>query len=519
MTERYDVIVIGSGLGGLTAAALLARAGCRTLLLERNSSVGGAASTYKSGDLVIEAALHETSDPRDPADPKHRILSRAGVLDTLEWIPTGSLYEVRGGAIGAPFILPDGFSAARHALNDRFPSARDNIAAMLADMERVTAAFGILGQDRQSGNVFKNTREKLAAYLKLAPLARGWRRSLGEELARAFGDNEAIKCALAANLIYYHDDPDALWWTFFAIAQGEFLASGSCFVRGGSQRLSNALARAIKRAGGEVRLRRTVNEIRLDADGRASGVVHVDRKGGDRTLAHAPVIIANAAPAVLTTMLPRSSRERFWSTFTDRKLSISLFSATFGLSVRPATLGFRSYSTMLLPAWMQKLSDYRLNAGLLADPPGERMPLMAVVDYSAIDSGLGGPPYPVSVAGVDRFAHWAALDKEAHDFRREQWRRAILAAIDREFPGFAAHVVASVFNTAHSMKIYLNAPDGAVYGFAPLVPARPIWHGGDCSIRTPIPGFYLASSYAGAGGFTGALMAASTAVDRILAES
>ncbi len=121
MAEPYDVIVIGSGLGGLTAAALLARAGRKTLLIERSHGVGGAASTYKAGDLIVEASLHETSDPRDPIDPKHHVLARAGVLDEVEWVPTRSLYEVRGGPVGAPFVLPESFAAARDALTERFP--------------------------------------------------------------------------------------------------------------------------------------------------------------------------------------------------------------------------------------------------------------------------------------------------------------------------------------------------------------------------------------------------------------
>ena len=49
MVDCYDVIVIGAGLGGLTAAAKLARAGSKALLVERNYGIGGAASTYKSG--------------------------------------------------------------------------------------------------------------------------------------------------------------------------------------------------------------------------------------------------------------------------------------------------------------------------------------------------------------------------------------------------------------------------------------------------------------------------------------
>src|SRR5262249_21567805 len=146
---------------------------------------------------------------------------------------------------------------------------------------------------------------------KLRPLAHVWRRSLGDVLARAFGADEAIKCALAANLAYYHDDPDTLWWVFFALAQGGFLGSGSCFIRGGSQRLSSALARAVKAAGGDVGVRRRAVAIRLERNGRAAGVTHTDRRGENANEHAAPVIVANAAPAAIADMLPEPARTAF----------------------------------------------------------------------------------------------------------------------------------------------------------------------------------------------------------------
>ena len=57
MTNDYDVIVIGGGLGGLTAAALTAQAGRRTLLIERNHEIGGAASSYQVGNLFVYLLL------------------------------------------------------------------------------------------------------------------------------------------------------------------------------------------------------------------------------------------------------------------------------------------------------------------------------------------------------------------------------------------------------------------------------------------------------------------------------
>jgi phytoene dehydrogenase-like protein len=504
MAARYDIVVIGSGLGGLTAGALLSKAGCKTLLIERNHSIGGAATTYKVGDLVVEGSLHETSDPHHPLDPKNQILDRLGVLDNLTWVPTGPLYEARGGPLDAPFVLPESFGAVRAALLDRFPAVQAGTEAVLGDMERIAVGLGTLSRGREA---FRKPRDGFAALAKLASLLRDWRQPLGAVFDRAFASNEAIKCALAANLAYYHDDPDTLWWALFAVAQGGYLLSGGRYIRGGSQRLSHALARVIQQSGGEILRGRAACQIRLDGTGRCRSLVHTARNGSDAVEVEASTIVSNAAPAVIATMLPDTARARFLNAYSGQRLSISLLSATFGLSVSPVELGFKSYSTVLFPSWMKKLSDYRRCAELLQGQPGKDMPVMTIVNYSAIDSGLGGPPYPLSMVCTDRLVNWIDLDKPGYDAKREQWRTAIVSAIDAEFPGFAARVVTSQLNTARSMADFLNAPGGAVYGFAPLPPAGPIWRGAGRSPETPIDGLILASSYAGSGGFTGAILA------------
>jgi phytoene dehydrogenase-like protein len=214
----YDVVVIGAGLGGLTAGAVLARAGRKVLVIERSNSVGGAASSYKVGDLFVEGSLHETSDPHDPRDPKHDVLTRAGVLDAVTWIPGDALYEARGGPLDRPFVLPDNFAAARRALTERFPEVRAGIDRLLGEMEEIAAAPDALARGR-------------------AAFPSDWDLSLSQKLDGVFGDNEAVKCALAANLCYYHDDPATLWWIHFAATQGSYLLNGGRYVRGGSQRL------------------------------------------------------------------------------------------------------------------------------------------------------------------------------------------------------------------------------------------------------------------------------------------
>ncbi|MDB5486109.1 MAG: dependent oxidoreductase [Tardiphaga sp.] len=473
----YDVVVIGAGLGGLATAAILTKAGRKVLVIERSNSVGGAASSYKVGDLFVEGSLHETSDPHDPRDPKHDVLTRAGVLDTVTFVPAGALYEARGGPLDTPFVLPDNFEAASAALATRFPDQREPVAQLFAQMRAVIA-----------GDTTDATL------------------SLQDKLDDLFGDDEPIKCALAANLAYYHDDPATLAWTHFATAQGRYLASGGRYVQGGSQRLSSALARIVMRGGGEVALRRVVTSVDVEAN----TVTHSAKDGSDPKTLGYERLVSNAAPATLAALLGGGAGRTLMDSYADQSPSISLFALTLGLSKPPRAFGFTGYSTQLLPTWLRRLADFKAGTTLMKDEPGDRMPPLSIVDYAAIDSGVPAPPYVLSIFGPDHLSNWDESDMDAYRDKRGRWQDAIVAALDGVYPGVKDAIVASSFNSALSVRQYLNAPNGAVYGFAPSPGAPPP------SPKTVLPRLYLSSAYAGGGGYTGVLQSAGLCADLIL---
>jgi phytoene dehydrogenase-like protein len=490
---RYDVVIVGAGLGGLTAGAILAREGRKVLVIERSNSVGGAASSYKSGELFVEGSLHETSDPHHSQDPKHDVLTRAGVIDKVTWVPSGAFYQARGGPLPQPFLMPDNFDAARQALTERFPEARKGIDQLLGEMQGIVDAMATISQGKDA------PEDPSETLLKLLPDAGDWPLSLSQKLDRVFGDNEAIKCVLAANLSYFHDDPTTMWWIYFAFAQGCYLQGGGRYVQGGSQRLSSALARAIKQAGGEALVRRVVKD------------------GSDPKTVECLRIVGNAAPAALEPLMAADAAERLSQSYARQTPSASLFALTLGLSKPPREFGVSTYSTQLLPPWMKQFSDYGQGAALMAEEPGERMPPMSVVDYAAIDSGVPTPPYVLSVLGPDLLSNWDSSDLDAYREKRGRWQAAIVRYLSSHYPGLGDAVVASSFNSALSVRQYLNAPDGAVYGFAPTPPSS-IRQNPFRSPRTAIPGFYLASAYAGFGGYTGVIQSAGACADMILRE-
>ena len=95
MPRNYDVIVIGAGLGGLSAATYLAREGLDVLLLERHVVPGGYATSFVRGRYEFEVALHELSGIGTPdrRGGLYRYLDYLGVASKVEFINIPNLYR------------------------------------------------------------------------------------------------------------------------------------------------------------------------------------------------------------------------------------------------------------------------------------------------------------------------------------------------------------------------------------------------------------------------------------------
>jgi all-trans-retinol 13,14-reductase len=439
MARRLDAIVIGSGIGGLVAGALLAGAGRRVLVLEKNASLGGAAGTYRSGPVVVEASLHEL-DGLDADDPKLPTLRALGLTESLEFVEVGDLYEVRSPLLGEPFVLPADPERARAALSTRFPR---HAGALPGYFERMAGIrrFASLALSHQDDRLWWMRNAPRLPGLSRPYLSHA-RRSLGDVTGSLFGGDEAVKLALSANLQYFADDPARLWFPFYALGQGSYHAGGGHYVRGGSTRLVDALVARIRDGGGLVEPGRRVSRIVL-ADGRVAGVEHEEsggaRHGGVRE--EAPVVLAGPAPHALASLLPEPAARAFRKRYGGRPLSLSLWTISLGFDRRPSEFGVRSYSTWIYPDWLRSLHELPRSADLIAADPGERTPHFILADYSSIDSGLPGPPFAGSIGGLDRVSTWEDLSREEDLERRRRWTDRIIAALDQEFPGIAGSVV------------------------------------------------------------------------------
>ncbi len=497
MSRNFDAIAIGSGLGGLTAAALFARAGHKVLVLERNEGFGGAATVYHHGALAIEASLHEI-DGLDAGDPKRPILRALGLDRDIPFVDVGALHEVRSPLFEKPFVMPQGFDAALAATEAHFPRQAKGVEQYFERIDAVRQAVSMMSDHQDDRSWWLRNAPTLP--WRLWPLIRDRHATLSEVLGRLFGNNEAVKLALASNLGYYTDDPDTMPFIHFAVPQASYLAGGGHYIRGGSQVLSDRLVAIIREAGGEVEAGREVVTILLDGNG-AHGVRHRARKTGDVREELAPIIFGNAAPTVLAAMLPDDKRATFMSRYQGRRPSISLWTMSLGLNRHSHEFGVRHYSTSVLPSWLTTLSGFRDAAAVLGEDSQSRITPYGFVAYDQIDSGLNTDgPYLAALVGLDRIQNWTGLTAEAKHARKERWMDRIIADLDRQFPGIAGSIVHREMSTSETFQHYLNTPGGSLYGFAPesrgFMPLA----------ATAIDGLYLASAFAGGGGFTGAIL-------------
>ena len=250
--------------------------------------------------------------------------------------------------------------------------------------------------------------------------------TLGDFLDKLFGDDEAVKVALCANLCYFSDDPYKLSLLFFSVAQGSYLGGGCHYIRGGSSKLSEYLVGIIEGAGGSALHSRSVNSILLE-DGRAVGVTHTDADTGeDSRNVRSPVIFGNASPLVLGKMLPEEGRQ-----YEHVPRPSPSGSHTSSSIAPPRAFACPATPPSVYPQEGSLLRDTRNHAAIFGKPPAEKMPVYVIVDYGRIDSGIcGDSKYVVAICGLDRISNWKDLPRKRVRCQETAWQDAIIDDAD-----------------------------------------------------------------------------------------
>ncbi|NTW52938.1 MAG: NAD(P)/FAD-dependent oxidoreductase, partial [Chlorobiaceae bacterium] len=335
--NHFDVIVIGGGLGGLTAGAKLAREGKSVLLIEQHSVPGGCATTFRRQGFLVEGGLHEL-DGLDGQDPKKAIFDELGVFDRLEFVKLPEFYRVVTSK--TDLVVPDNVEDAIEVFVNAFPDEEKGVRKF----------FGTILAIRREIDRLPVSRLKTALLFPFFPLLFPNLVTRNKQTIGGFVDgitgNEELKIALLTNFPYYHDDPYSLSLLYFSVAQASFYRGGGHFIKGGSQRLSDHLAGIITANGGRVMLNTTVTRI-VTENGRATGVAFRQKHEAEEWVEKAGTIVAGAAIPLVESMLPEPERKILRSKTAGLKNSCSILSVYIGFRRDISVLNNRAYSTFI----------------------------------------------------------------------------------------------------------------------------------------------------------------------------
>ena len=264
--NHYDTIVIGSGIGGLTTAALLAKSGQSVLVLEAHDRPGGYAHGFKRKQYHFDSGVHLISgcsaQGYSGGQVIYKTLQALGLLDEIEFISINPFSQVHYPDL--KLGLPQTLNGFVDLLSQQFPAEKEGIKALtelcLQLAEEITIA------DELMAEVDLNQAQHLM------PALFKYRKSTLAEVADQFITDPKLLSVFASNWPYLGLPPSKVSFVYWSTMLIGYMVDGSYYCKGGFQQLANTLVKGIQKFGGEVRYKTPVETILIE-NKRVTGVI------------------------------------------------------------------------------------------------------------------------------------------------------------------------------------------------------------------------------------------------------
>ncbi len=477
----YDVIVIGAGLGGLSAGSLLAKSGRKVLVLEQSSFIGGCCSTFEKDGFKFDIGASIVEAIKNMKMIFHQL--GTSLEDEIDLLPCDPLYSC---------IFRDGTRTLHYHSIERTAEEIGKISPV--DKENYFRYARKFGQFIEEGGEdfftwsMGSFSDMLSLIKKRPVIAKFLPFFLAtyQDVLNHYFKDERVRQSMSYQSLYAGHPADLAPGIFAILPYFEHL--GVYYPRGGMAQIPLALKRIGEKFGMQVQLNQRVTRLDLDANRRVQGVTLAD---GQHLSASVIVSNVNAKTLYLDLVGRENLPPAVVKGVESYEESLTAPMIYLGLDYKPPLDAHHTIvpleQAQMNDAWWnnyRKGSIPREQFGLICCPTHSD-PSLAPAGHHILNLILMGP-YHLNNSDWDR-------EKEGFIQKNIDW-------LDRFIlPGLKEHVVIADMNTPLDYERKLLMPKGAIYGLQQDLPAQAVFRPANKS--KCIQGLYLtgASTHPGGG--------------------
>jgi all-trans-retinol 13,14-reductase len=510
-TGPFDAIVVGSGIGGMGTAALLAKAAeQRVLVLEKHYTAGGFTHVFHRPGFEWDVGVHYVGQVHKPGSPVRALFDYLAE-GRLAWNAMPEVYD-RVNIDGLRFDYISGRDHLRDALVRTFPLERDVIDRYFRAIRQCMRRLPFYFVDKTLPRLLSRI---LGPGLRM-PFLRFARRTTGQVLDDLSASRE-LRAVLTAQWGDYGLPPGQSSFGVHAAIVDHYF-EGAAYPIGGASRIAASVLPTIERASGALVVSAEVDRILIDGT-RAIGVRMTDGREFRANAIVSDAGIRTTMDRLLRDGAPEEARQAAART---RRLS-----ATSGHLCLYAGLTFPGAAPKLDSSnlWIHPTLDFDRNMSAFQADLDAPFPFLYISFPSAKDPSFD-TRYPhrhtievVTLAPYEHFSRWAGSDwkrrPQEYEATKKRLAERLLVELCRHVPAASGAVATWELSTPLSTKHFASAPCGEMYGLA-HTPMR--FESRDLGPHTSIRNLFLTGQDVGMcgvmGALSGALVTASAMVGR-----
>ncbi len=281
--SKYDVVVIGSGIGGLTSASLLAKAGKSVLVVEAHDRPGGYAHGFNRKRYHFDSGVHLTSGCGSQGyiggQVIHKLVNAIGVADLIEFVPVNPFAQVCYPGVNVKF--PVSIDAYVATLSNLFPDQEKGLRGLLDLCLQVTEEVAKADEVLAESDHFSEMEQRLPAFHQ-------YRRATLADVCSEFIQDPKLISLFATNWPYLGLPPSQVSFIYWATMLTGYLVDGAYYCKGGFQQYANALVTGLTQNHGDIVFKTRVDKIVVE-QGKIQGLII---QSGQRI--DSDIIISNA---------------------------------------------------------------------------------------------------------------------------------------------------------------------------------------------------------------------------------